>query len=400
MAHKILAVDDHPETLSIIVTTLQTHGYNVVSSRSPFRGVQLAEDEQPDLMVVDMQMPDMDGIEVVRQIRKMPQLQDMPIIMFTAVDDAEYKMAGFEAGVDDYITKPTEPMELIHRVQALLESVPDPDPDGRLAATSTMKTMVVDRAKLEFPTPAPPANAPKLIAVLGARGGVGTTTVAINMAYACSETDYATTLIDFDLYQGHISLYLNKKITDGLNELALLPDHLITEQLGDHLMPFSPHLNLLLTKPNLIGRQTIPTAAQTTVILDALMQPNHLVVIDVGRGTDTVTTTILDRADQIILCLCPERVALAAAKRNIEELQEVLFPHTTLNVVMCELNGTISLPQPAVEGYLNHNLAATIPVNAKEMAKAVNKGVSLIQADTQSKISNIFRQLAQQFVKA
>ncbi|MCA9896534.1 MAG: response regulator, partial [Anaerolineales bacterium] len=92
IAFKILVIDDHPETLSIIQRVLQQHGYNVLGARSGFRGLSLAESENPDMVLVDGMMPEMDGWEVCRRLRAMPKLGDMPIIMFTAVDEAEQKL--------------------------------------------------------------------------------------------------------------------------------------------------------------------------------------------------------------------------------------------------------------------------------------------------------------------
>lgn len=122
MAYKILVIDDHPETLSIIQRVLQQQGYQVLGARSGFRGLTLAESENPDLVMVDGMMPEMDGWEVCRRLRATPKLAKIPIIMFTAVDEAEQKLAGFDAGADDYLTKPTEPDELVERVKTILDN--------------------------------------------------------------------------------------------------------------------------------------------------------------------------------------------------------------------------------------------------------------------------------------
>ena len=108
MKYKILVVDDHYETLDIIVMTLQSYGYETVYSASPLEALELANAEHPDLALVDMNMPEMNGMDVVRRLRSMPALSDIPIVMFTAEDQADQKKAGFAAGVDDYLIKPFE----------------------------------------------------------------------------------------------------------------------------------------------------------------------------------------------------------------------------------------------------------------------------------------------------
>jgi DNA-binding response OmpR family regulator len=223
MAHKILAIDDHPETLSIIVATLKGNGYRVVSSRSPFKGLQLAETEKPDLLLVDMNMPDMNGLEVVRKVRAISHLSQIPIIMFTAESDAMRKMEGFQAGVDDYVIKPTDPTDLVERVERLLADTPDPDPENKLSESiSGAYILTVHREDKEPDKVEEPQADGQLIALVGARGGVGTTTTAINLAYMLAAMGCDTTLADFDLQQGHVGLYLNQNQSDrqGINGLA------------------------------------------------------------------------------------------------------------------------------------------------------------------------------------
>ena len=103
MKYKILAVDDHHETLDIIVMTLRSYGYEPVYTNYPLEALELAATELPDLALVDMNMPEMSGLEVVRRLRAIPQISNMPIIMFTAEDQPHQKKAGFAAGVDDYL---------------------------------------------------------------------------------------------------------------------------------------------------------------------------------------------------------------------------------------------------------------------------------------------------------
>ncbi|MEJ2748165.1 MAG: response regulator [Anaerolineae bacterium] len=120
MTYKILAVDDHPETLDIVVITLKQYGYDVVSTTLPREALKLAEAEKPDLVLLDVNMPEISGLEVCRRLRANPDLATVPIIMFTAEDEPYQKLAGFDAGADDYLTKPTDPEEMIARIEGIL----------------------------------------------------------------------------------------------------------------------------------------------------------------------------------------------------------------------------------------------------------------------------------------
>ena len=378
MAHKILAIDDHPETLSILVTTLKSHGYRVLSSNSPIRGLKLATSARPDLLLVDMNMPEMNGIELVRRVRDTPQGRNLPIIMFTAETDAATKIAGVQAGVDDYITKPTDVIELIERVEALLERPPNSEPANE-PQQPRKNDNIHPQDKQSAPTP-PLVEEGQLVALCGVRGGVGTTTITMNLAYMLALMKHPTTLVDFDLRQGHIGLYLNKRVASGLNDVANMATSQLRQQLLKQRVQYRNNLHLLLTQPNMNGRLPTPNANETAAILETMLTPGQYIVADLGQGITNSTQPTFDRADHLILCLPPERIALAAAKRYIGDIKASLFFHTTLHILVCDMNKGVSLSKPAIEKYLNHPVLGILPIRYKELVIASNKGVPLIQA--------------------
>ena len=398
MAHKILAIDDHLETLSILVTTLKSNGYRVVFSQSPFKGLELAESEKPDLLLVDMNMPGMNGLEVVRKVRAIPHLSQIPIVMFTAESDIENKRLGFQVGVDDYILKPTEPGELIERVESLLRYVPDSERENSSGKeVEIAQAWAGDGGEIHLRQPDDDDEG-KLIVLLGSRGGVGTTTVAINLAYVMAQLKRPTTLVDFDYQQGHISLYLNQKATQSINEVAEVATSLLSDQLPPQFVRYGEHLQLLLARPNMYGRYPVPTANQLITILEMMLKPNCCVIADLGLGATDATRPVLDRADHLIVCLAPERIALAAARRYLEELQESLFFHTSLHVLMCDMNPATSLPKQAIEKYLGRPLLDVLSIPRYELIQASNKGIPLARAFPQSGFIADLRQMANQFM--
>jgi diguanylate cyclase (GGDEF)-like protein len=120
---RILVVDDDRNLRKIIQTNLELAGYDVSTAPNGEEAMQLLDVMQPDLVVLDVMMPLMDGYEVARRIRRHPSNTHVPIIMLTAKSEVEDKLAGFEAGADDYITKPFGPQELLARVRAKIRRV-------------------------------------------------------------------------------------------------------------------------------------------------------------------------------------------------------------------------------------------------------------------------------------
>ena len=117
---KILLVDDEPDILEIISYNLTAQGYNVITANNGVQAVKKAKKEQPHLIILDVMMPEMDGIEACEQIRKIPELENTLIAFLTARGEDYSQVAGFEAGADDYITKPIKPKVLVSKIKSLL----------------------------------------------------------------------------------------------------------------------------------------------------------------------------------------------------------------------------------------------------------------------------------------
>lgn len=117
---KILLVDDEPDILEIVGYNLSAEGYKVITAENGADAVKKAKKEHPQLIILDVMMPDMDGIEACERIRKIPELSDVIITFLTARGEDYSQLAGFYAGADDYITKPIKPKVLISKIKALL----------------------------------------------------------------------------------------------------------------------------------------------------------------------------------------------------------------------------------------------------------------------------------------
>lgn len=117
---KILLVDDEPDILEIVGYNLSQEGYQVITGSNGLEAVKLAKKHSPHLIILDVMMPDMDGIEACEIIRSNPSLENVIITFFTARGEDYSQVAGFDAGADDYITKPIKPKVLISKVKALL----------------------------------------------------------------------------------------------------------------------------------------------------------------------------------------------------------------------------------------------------------------------------------------
>jgi DNA-binding response OmpR family regulator len=129
MSKTIMVVDDEKRLVSLVESYLVQEGYHVVSANNGKEALPIATHEKPDLIILDIMMPEMDGYEFMREHRKN---QDTPIILLTARVDDDERVIGLELGADDYITKPFRPRELVARVRAVLRRAGKTEPQAQV----------------------------------------------------------------------------------------------------------------------------------------------------------------------------------------------------------------------------------------------------------------------------
>ncbi|MDO8586612.1 MAG: response regulator [Armatimonadota bacterium] len=123
MPKKILAVDDEKHIVRLVQVNLERHGYEVVCAHDGKEALQKVDEERPDLVVLDVMMPYMDGFEVLQNMRRNPATRDIPVIMLTAKAQDADVFKGWQSGVDCYLTKPFNPMELLSFVKRIFDSL-------------------------------------------------------------------------------------------------------------------------------------------------------------------------------------------------------------------------------------------------------------------------------------
>ena len=131
MNKKILVIEDDPIALRLIQYTLQHEGYQVLTALNGLEGMRKAENEEPDLIILDIMLPGIDGFEVCHRLRAEPQTAQMPILMLSAKAQEIDKATGVKVGADDYLAKPADPSEIVSRVENLLAQTKSTSPVHR-----------------------------------------------------------------------------------------------------------------------------------------------------------------------------------------------------------------------------------------------------------------------------
>ncbi len=168
---KILLVDDEPDILEFISYNLVKEGFEVFTCGNGKDAILMAQKERPQIIILDVMMPDLDGIETCRVIRETPELKDVLIAFLTARNEDYSQIAGFDAGADDYINKPIKPRVLVSRIKAILRR------QGNIGDEEVveMNGFVIDREKYLIKKDNLSINLPKkefeLISLLASRPG-------------------------------------------------------------------------------------------------------------------------------------------------------------------------------------------------------------------------------------
>lgn len=170
---KILIVDDEPDILEFLKYNLKREGYDVVTAPDGKQAITVATAEKPDLIILDIMMPEMDGVETCGRLRAMKEFQHTPIAFLTARDEDFSQIAALDSGGDDYITKPIKPRVLISRIQALLRRSGRPSDDE--TNEIRLHNLVIDKQRVVIFKDGQPIELPRkefeIIWLLASRPG-------------------------------------------------------------------------------------------------------------------------------------------------------------------------------------------------------------------------------------
>ena len=301
MTAKILIVDDDIETLRLVGLMLQRQGYEIASANNGTQAINMAQTEQPDLIILDVMMPDLDGYQVTAELRKHEDLKSTPILMFTAKSQVDDKVTGYEAGVDDYLTKPVHPAELVAHVKALLSRTRSKPQTAEL----------------------PPAA--YTIGIVAPRGGLGNSTLGINLATSLGALEKSDVIaVETKPGQGTWATDLGIASNDGLkNLLSLKPLEINPAAVEKQLSSTSFGPRMLLSS-NLSLNIDYSTYTESMVsIIHAVTQLTPIVILDLGTPFMPGFEKILGLCRNVCLITEPQPSTIRRTRILFEELRSI-----------------------------------------------------------------------------
>jgi len=343
MSEKILIIDDDLDTLRLVGLMLQRQGYQISAATNGQQGLEKAFEEDPNLILLDVMMPDMDGYEVTRRLRQNPATFETPILMFTAKTQLDDKVVGFEVGANDYLTKPTHPSELQARVKTLL------------ARVSNKKT-TIGSARDE--------NRGYVIGVLGARGGLGTTTMAVNLGAGLQARTKAEVIVA-EMLPGQGTLALDVGVTAPKGLVDLLSLNKLSEITREHvsaaLVSHGSGLKLLLASDRPRDMHLINQTANYETLVKRLANLARFVILDLGVGIQPFAEKILPLCDEILIVLEGVPNTIIHTKALIDDIAALGITKKNIKVVLNNrIRSDTQLPSSQVQAKLEHEILSTL----------------------------------------
>lgn len=378
---RLLIVDDEKIYQMMVYHAVKSMGFEIEVLGDGAAALEAAQANPPDLIISDVMMPKMNGYEFVRRLRRNPRFANTPIMILTAQAELSDKLEAFEAGADDFMTKPFEPAELLARLSVLV----------RRAETLSF---VVEQSGIQ------PVSRARVIAVHSLRGGVGCSSVAANLGVALARlTNLPTLVIDLVLTAGQIALMLNAPLRRTWADIARIdPAELDWEALQSIIGKHDSGVHL-------IAAPTFPTEAE--LITDELFaqafrllrSKYDFIVVDLPHDFGGYTIEVLDAADRILGLMAPELASIRAAAAALDTYRKLDYPAAKIKMVINYTFEQNALRRKNIEAALKQTVDGALPFSPGLLVDAINQGKPVIYGRPDEKISEALTALARTLAK-
>jgi pilus assembly protein CpaE len=380
---RVLLIDDEQFYFKLIQKKIKESEYELEYAKSSSEGLAKISSFDPELLIVDLMLPDMDGFQILERLRRDPKFGTIPVIVITAKDELDQKLKAFELGADDYLVKPFQPEELVARMGILARR-------GRAAQQSRS----VEKAKDA-----------SLYVVHSLRGGLGCSSIVVNLGLAFQKLwGKPTLLVDGVLTAGQIALMLDAKSIAtwenlvGINE-ETLDDAVVSEIMCEHKSGI-----------RYIASPRFPIAADTfsneilKLFMDKLKAQNDFIITDASHDFSDMTINMLSMANTILLIMAPEMASLRTTMGALEIYDRLGVSVDKVKIVLNNNSSNPAIRQAQLEKVLKRSIDFVLPYEAGEVNRALNFGQPFILTNPDLSIclalENMAYQLSDSSLKA
>lgn len=407
---RILVVDDDLNLLQMVRLMLERVGHEVETTHKGADGIARAAQWQPDLAIIDIMMPDLDGYNVVRRLRANPETARIPILILTARSQEMDKQTALEAGANAFLSKPVTAQQLTARVASVLQAGVDyrvhtdllaepirpmDAPAERSARPPIGANLPADMASEQDDGASAPLQ--NVIAIVSLRGGAGGTTLAVNLGLLLARDGQRVALLDMSAVGGHIALHLHLPTPQHWGALLGTP---CPPEHADVLSLITTHAPSQVAVLGAPPAPTIERLAPCVVreVVRALAMARDAAVIDVS-SLDPASAAALQMAGAVLVVMSDDLCSVQTAQQTLGMLPALGIDRERIGVVLCHVRPTPDIPVETIQRALKRPLAAEIPYHAGQSA-AIRRGVPLVVAEPQGPYEQALQELAQALAQA
>ena len=355
---RVLLIDDEQFYFKLIRNALKAADYDLEYAKSGSEGLAKIPSYDPEMLIVDLKLPEMDGFEILQRLRRDPKFSHTPVIVITAKDELSEKLKAFELGADDYLVKPFQPEELVARMGLL----------ARRGRAMQMARKETSDKKIST-----------VLAVHSLRGGLGCSSLVVNLGLAFHKLcGKQTLLVDGVLTAGQVALMLNAKPTATWENLVgIEPENLDDMVVGEIMCLDKSGIRYIASPRYPIAADTF-TNESLQLLMNRLRNSNEFIIVDTSHDFSDLTIQMLSMASSILLVMAPEMASLRTTMSAIEIYDRLGISPENVKIVLNNNSSNPAIKQAQLEKVLKRPMDFVLPYEAGEVNRALNFGKPFI----------------------
>jgi pilus assembly protein CpaE len=371
---RVLFIDDEPINHQLVAHALEPLHCELHYAGNGKDGLAKARNIKPDVVITDVMMPEINGYEVARLLRRESQFSSIPILVLTAQSGLQDKLKSFEAGADDHLTKPFEAAELVARVTSLLRR-------AESARSSRAEATVEETAFT--------------IAIHSLRGGTGCSSLAVNLGIGLAQLwKKPTVLLDLTMTAGQVALMLNMTLRRTWTDIARFSAAELDSDVVGSI------LNMHETGLSFVAAPTFPSQAETLhgetlgTAIRLLKGQYEYVIADLPHDFSEPALQALDAADMILTVGAPDMASMRAVTAALDTYEKLGYPKEKVKFILSATFPHSALSKDKIEAALGVSTFATIPYAQDSFVDAINLGQPLVFAKPELPVSGLLEDFA------
>ena len=371
---RVLLIDDEQFYFKLLQKALKDAEYQLEYAKSGNEGLGKIPSFEPEMLIVDLKLPELDGFEILKRLRRDPKFSYIPVIVITSKDELSEKLKAFELGADDYLVKPFQPEELVARM-------------GILARRGRAIQMVQKDATA--------ANDATLVTVHSLRGGLGCSSIVVNLGLAFYKLwGKQTLLLDSVLTAGQVALLLDAKPTATWENLVgLEPENIDDAVVAEIMCSHKSGVRYIASPRYPIAADTF-TTEELRLLMEKIKKHNDFVIVDTSHDFSDMAIHMLSMSNTILLVLAPEMASLRTTMSALEIYDRLGISLDKVKIALNNNSSNPAIKQAQLEKVLKRPIDFVLPFEAGEVNRALNFGQPFILSNPELPICLVLEKMA------